>query len=60
MTPEQAATIRDAIEAMSEATRTWRKVWNLPGDSRDVPGWVAWLDRSQVELAELIDPGEGT
>lgn len=55
MTPADRATIIAAVEAMSEATRRYRRGTHLPGRSTDVPGWVKGLDASQIHLAAMLD-----
>lgn len=46
--------LRECLEAMNDATRRYRTMAELSGNSTDVPGWVAWLDRMQEKVtAEL-------
>lgn len=44
--------LRECLEAMSEATRRYRTMAGLSGNSTEVPGWVAWLDQMQVKIRE--------
>jgi hypothetical protein len=44
----------ESRDAMWDATRRYRISWKLRGDSTDVPGWVAWLDRMQVRIGEKL------
>lgn len=49
--------VPECLDAMSEATRRYRTMAGLPGNSTEVPGWVAWLDRMQVKISVALSDG---
>lgn len=58
MTPEQIIIALDAIEAMNEASRRYRIAAGLPAASVEVPGWVGWLDSSQVKMSAMVEAAQ--